>query len=162
MSIQWEPWGIKSDMFPYLQISIFKSELYSMQIAFWFHSETKSSDTSKVWSNIVLVPQRVVSNFKSPIPKQLNTSDFTLKVLTLYNFLRTMIKARLQSITFNHILQKHWPQLRAESILVWAAKSSSTLLVLFRSLNRKLWTAKTRREIELGLNADAANMDHPR
>lgn len=135
LSIQWDPWSIKSDMFPnvpYLQIRDFE---YADYIWLRPHSETKSSDTSKVWSIIILVPQRVISNFKNPVPEQLNTSDFTLKVLILYNFLRTMIKARLESITSNHILQKSWPQLTAESILLWAAKRSSTLLVLFRSLN---------------------------
>lgn len=121
---------IKFPNVPYLLIWDFWYSVYVSP-----DSETKSSDTSKIWSINVLVPQRAISNLKSPIPELLNSSDFTLKVLTLYNFLRTMIKARLESITFNHILQKCWPQLKTESIVMCTAKRSSTLLVLFMSLN---------------------------
>lgn len=119
------------------------------RLHFGFIQKPKAQTLLKFEALSCLCPRESFPTFKSPVPEQLNTSDFTLQVLTLYNFLRTMIKARLQSITFNHILQKHWPQLTTESILVWAAKRSSTRLVLFRSLNRKLWTAKTKREIEV-------------
>lgn len=81
------------------------------------------------------MPLRAISNLKSQVPELLNSSDFTLKVLTLYSFLRVMIKARLESITSNHILQAFWPELKTESIFMCTAKRRNTLLFLFVGLS---------------------------